>query len=231
MIKNISLFLLFVFVVLKTNVFAQSDARMVQSEFDRCMSVMERIERSLKRFENNLDLIKRSKSDKKENISREISTFENRLEYFRNRFERVRGQADKLRDDIESSGPVCPSCVESSVNLFCRSNETLQNDIDNYMINLGEIQSKMGLNENNNNENVGKPISFKARRDKVETLCETLKSRVEACNEKAIKTLYKQAIINLNRADSIYNSNETNSAMKALDISESLLNKIQTRCK
>lgn len=214
----------------KLCIFAQSDVRIVQSEFDRCLSVMERIERALKRYETSLHSLKRAISDiktaDKDNVSDKVSTHENRLEYFRNRFERIRGQADKLHDDLKNSGPVCPSCIESSVNLFCRSNEMLQNDLDDYLVKLNELQSLIGVGKDNQT----KENCFEHRFGYLKELRKNLNKKIETCNDKAVNTLWEQAQINLNRADSLYSLNETGSAAKALDISESLLQKIQLRC-
>lgn len=210
----------------KLSVFAQSDVRIVQSEFDRCLSVMERIERSLKRYETCLHSLKRTVADIKtaNNVSDKVSAHENRLEYFRNRYERIRGQADKLHDDLKGSEAVCR--IELSVNLFCRSNETLQNDLDDYLVKLSELQSITGMGKDNETKENG----FEHRRSYLKELCKTLNEKIGSCNDKAVNTLWEQAQINLNRADSLYRSNETGSAVRALDISESLLQKIQIRC-
>ena len=229
-IKSGLIFLMLCGFNFKLSVYAQSDVRIVQSEFDRCLSVMERIERSLKRYETSLHSLKRTvtkiKTADKDNISDKVSAHENRFEYFRNRYERIRGQADKLHDDLKSSGPVCPSCIESSVNLFCRSNETLQNDLDDYLVKLSELQSITGLG----NDSKSKENSFKHRLGYIKELCKKLNKKIESCNDNAVNTLWEQARINLKRADSLYSSNETGSAVRALEISESLLQKIQLRC-
>lgn len=124
---------------------AQSETRAVQADFNRCSAVLERTERALRHFENAVERLKQSAdAARREAWMREAAALENRTGYFRNRYERALGQAGKIRDDLKNvSGPVCPSCISSSVNLYCRSGETLLSGIEEYLNKAADLETRM----------------------------------------------------------------------------------------
>ena len=182
-----------------------ADTRTVQAEFDRCRSVMERVERSIKRYEDELSVLKRgvsgTSSNLNETISQELLPLENRLEYFRNRFERSRAQADKIHDELKNvNGPTCPSCVESSVNLYCRSGETLQTNLDEF---LGKTEALRNRTASKSSDLFDVNESFEARRVVADSLYHLFSRAKDTCTDKAVTTLLEQARINLAKADSL----------------------------
>jgi septal ring factor EnvC (AmiA/AmiB activator) len=205
---------------------ADSDTRTVQAEFDRCSAVMERFERSLRRYEDAVGALKRSVAalrDEGGSFSREAAALENRLEYFRNRFERTRGQADKIRGDLKNvSGPACPSCIESSVNMYCRNAETMQNDIDEYLLKAADLQGRVETPA----VAFGEKPSFGQRRSAVDSSYRS----IAGCDDRAVATLRDQAALNIARADSLHSLKDAAAALKALDIAASLIGKAAARC-
>jgi hypothetical protein len=213
---------------------ADSDTRSVEAEFDRCSAVIERFERSLRRYEDAVDAIKRNAAHlpptEKDNITREAASLENRLEYFRNRFERANGQADKIRGDLKNvSGPTCPSCVVSSVNLYCRNGETMQSDIEEYLSKAADLQNRINAGQSTATgapDSVGGGAAFFRQRAGADTLLK----KVQPCDNPAAITLRTQGAVNLQRADSLYGQNNPAAAGKTLDIAVSLLQKALERC-
>jgi hypothetical protein len=216
-----------------SQLFAAADTRVVQAEFDRCGALMERVERSLRRYEDALHGFKLAPSQptsgSNENTSQEVAALENRLEYFHNRLERAQGQADKIRDDLKNvSGPTCPSCIESSVTLYCRNGESLQTDIDEYLSKAADLQAKMGLQNAGNGHSPGK--GFADRRAEVDSVYHAVRGKVDGCVDRAVTTLTGQAHLTLAKADSLHSAGNTDAAEKALDIAASLLEKAVNRC-
>ncbi len=210
-----------------------ADTRTVQADFDRCAQVIERVERSIRRYEDDLAALRRNlsrvSSDQRETVAREFQVLENRLEYFRNRLERSRGQADKIRDDLKNvSGPACPSCVESSVNLYCRSGETLRTDIDEYLGKAADLRGRIGMSAGSSANDYA--THFEERRAAADSLYRSLNAESKTCADKAAATLLKQASINLARSDSLHAAGDTEGAGKTLGIARSLLDNAAQRC-
>lgn len=208
---------------------ADSDTRTVQARFDRCASAMERVERSLRRFEDEIRLLKRAGNSLdgqwRETFQQETAAFENRLEYFRNRYERATGQADKIRDDLKNvSGPTCPSCVESSVKLYCRNAESLQTGIDEYLAKAGDLRSRVGMRAT-----AGGRGDFSGKYAALDSAYQAL-SAAEACTAKAAVTLLEQARVNLVRADSLHAAGDDARVGASLDVAGTLLEKVGQRC-
>lgn len=210
--------LLFIF----TLAAADSDTRAVQAEFDRCRSVMERLERSLRRYEDAvgriIKTVKRSDFSGENELRQEASSLENRLEYFRNRIERARGQADKINGDLK---PTCTSCVTSSVNMYCRIGETLRNSLDEYLFKAEDLLNR--LNERSPGTGSG---DFTADHDNIVQLRRSL----DSCTAPSAVPLLKQVTVNLQRADSLFTEGNKNDARKALAIARTLAEKAAQRC-
>jgi len=219
--------------IIASQSFAGADVRNVQAEFNRCGASMERAERSLKRYEDAVLGLKRAVSGKAfpadKSLPLEIEALENRLEYFRNRFERGRGQADKIRDDLKNlSGPVCPSCIESSVNLYCRSAEALQGDIGDCLTKAEDLRMRMGLKEDKPAQDEAE--DFEHKWAVADSLYRVLRSSGDACADKAAATLMEQALVNFRMADSLHRTGNAAAASQAIDIAQSLLEKASKRC-
>ena len=219
--------------------FAVSDTQTVSKEFERCFTVMESNGRALKRLEeliNNLNqsIQKRSISSfEKQSAIKEISVLENKLEYFRKRFERSNGQADKIRGDLKNiSGPVCPSCIESSVNLFCRTQENLQTDIEEYIIKAVEVGANLGLKDNKNYKDKQNELKDKYKKQlvSIDSLLRIYQHGFDTCSDHGAKTLISQVKINITRAESLYVCNNIESSLQSLNIAYSLIEKAIKRC-
>ena len=217
-----------------TSAIADSDIRIVKAEFNRCSAVIDRFERSLKQYEDDVDALKRNTeqlwSTFKDSFSREIVSFENRREYFRNRFVRVQEQADKIRDDLKDvSGYKCPSCVSSNINLYCRTGETLQNDITEYLSKVSDLHKRIIL-KNKSSTGLPKTSADKVIYSQRRITADSVFQLVQPCDDPVAVTLRTQVVVNLKRADSLYKNTNTPSALIVLDIAESLLQKTLQRC-
>ncbi len=206
---------------------ADSDTRTVQAEFDRCHSVMERLERSLRRFEDAMTRIKRTINrlpggNEENDLQQESATLENRLEYFRNRFERARGQADKISGDLKSvNSPTCPSCISSSVGMYCRNSETLQNSLDEYLVKTEDLLNRLNAESTDNDAS-----GFATQRSATDSLHRSLST----CSVPSAVPLIRQVTVNLQRADSLQAVGKNDDARKALDIARTLAEKAAKRC-
>jgi hypothetical protein len=224
---------LFVIAITLT-VFADADTRTVTADFERCHANMERFERDLRRYDDAVDRLGETAvklgANSGNNIARELTALENRREYFHNRFERSRSQAEKLRGDLKNvGGPTCPSCVQSSVNMYCRMIETIQNEIDEYASKASDLQHRIGAKSRQAAVSPSAKSGdrdFKTRRLTIDSLYHS----TTACGGAAAKTLHNQVKITLARADSLDRCNNSASALKSLDIADALLKKTSERC-
>ena len=210
---------------------AASDTRTVQAQYDRCAQAMDRVERSLRRYEDEIRSLKRAGNDidkqKREAFGKEFATLENRLEYYHNRFERAKGQADKIRDDLKNvSGPTCPSCVESSVKMYCRNAESLQGGIDEYLAKADELRSRAGIRTAPPKESGDCAVEYAA----LDSAYQLQNAALSACADKAAAALVEQARVNIARADSLHEAGDKAGARQSLDIAKTLLGKAEQRC-
>ncbi len=124
----------------------------VKTDFVKCSGTIKRTERTIKRIETD---ITRVKSDitvlylpDRDGIIREIESISNQVENHKERLERIVGMSDKINGDLQNlSGPVCPSCIVSSVNLYCRNAENLSAALRNTSDKLMEILIRVRNNE------------------------------------------------------------------------------------
>jgi len=214
--------------------YADTDARAVQAEFDRCVAQMERADRALRRLESNVDRLKRSipavVAKNREEFGREVGALENRLDYFRNRFDRSGGQAEKIRGDLKNiSGPTCPSCVESGVNMYCRSAEMLLDEIQRSQDKADELGGRAGAAVPVVSD-TDLPGSHALRRAAFDSLDAGSKTAIDGCSDKAADALRRQARASAARADSLFRIGENQPASQALGIAETLLKKAVGRC-
>ena len=206
---------------------ADSDTRTVQAEFERCEAVMERLDRAIRRYEDAVTRIirtfKRTTPAGDDQLRQEAAALENRLEYFRNRFERARGQEDKISGDLRNvSGPACPSCIASGVNMYCRNGETLQNSLDEYLARAHDL-----LNRMNTAPTVDDSTSaFAQHRAAIDSLHRSLGT----CDAPAALPLIRQTRVNLLRADSLLAAGMLREAQKTLSIAGTLAEKAAERC-
>jgi hypothetical protein len=215
---------------------AGTDTRTVQSDFDRCTGEMGRVERSLQRFQDAIGRLKRATDgaavEKQEGMVNAVTSLESKSEYFRGRYDRAAAQADKIRDDLKNvNGPVCPSCVSSSVNLYCRNSETLLANLDEYIAKASEIESRMrNLTHTSGLGSLAKSGDAALRRLSIDSIMGLRKSMLDTCSAPQVKTLWSQCIINLHKADSLHNAGAYGAEGKALDIAELLLTKALHAC-
>ncbi|MBN1130138.1 MAG: hypothetical protein JXA71_14195 [Chitinispirillaceae bacterium] len=210
-----------------------SDIRGVQSEFDRCISIMERCERTLRSFEDAAGRINRALHDlPATSVGKardEAALLESRIDYYRNRYERARGLADKTRDDLNNvNGPTCPSCVESAVSLYCRSAETLQEDLDEYLQKAAELEMRLGRKKGGE-----RPFSRPAYDTNAASLDSAIdhgRNMLASCQDKGVHALWRQVVRNREKADSLYACGETKRGVQALSISRTLLLKAEEKC-
>jgi hypothetical protein len=226
--------ILFAIAVGSASAFADSDIRIVKAEFNRCSAVIDRFERSLMRYEDAVNALERItgqlSSAHKDIFSSEILSFENRREYFNNRFERLLGQADKIRDDLKNvSGPTCSSCISSNISMFCRTGETLQNEITEYLSNVSDLHNRIIL-KNKSSTVPPAPSIDNAVYSQRRITADSLLHIVQSCDDPAAVTLRTQVAVNLKHADSLYGHNNKPSALTVLEIAESLLHKTLQRC-
>jgi hypothetical protein len=223
--------------VLAVSSIAENDTRTVQSDFDLCKGEMERVERSVQRFQDAIVRLKRAIDnaavEKQEGLVNAIASFESKIEYFRGRYDRAAAQADKIRSDLKNvNGPVCPSCISSSVNLYCRNSETLLADIEEYIAKASEFESRTG-NQTHASDLAGsraKSGDAAHHRSSIDSILGLRKTMLDTCSASQVKTLRSQCVINLRKADSLHNAGAFAAEEKALDIAELLLTKALHAC-
>ncbi len=215
---------------------AESDTRVVQSEFDRCKGIMERVDRSIQRFQDAVASLKRSldaaSAKNREGAVREMSALESRVEYFRSRFDRAVAQADKIRNDLKSvKGGRCSSCISSSVNMYCRNAETMLTDIEEQIALAVQAESRPGHASLKAGAGADRSAAdkFNLRRASIDSMMNIKKIVLDSCSSAAGKTLWSQSKINLRKADSLH-AQGSNTSEKALDVTELLLKKALDAC-
>jgi hypothetical protein len=227
---------LLVFAALAT---ADVDTRTVQSEFDRCESVMERVKREMLRFEDAVGRLKRALDGRRNAVDREVMQsyvkLENRVDYLRGRIDRSAGQRDKINGDLKNvSGPTCPSCVVSSVNLFCRNGETLTREIEECLADAAALQDRLGatgtMPEGWSSGGDTAQASFIAERASIETAIAAYTPRFDTCTSEAAGTLRKQFEANLRRADSLQAAGGVTESLQALKLAGLLLKQASAKC-
>lgn len=216
---------------------AEPDTRTVQAEFDRCKGTLDRVDRSVERFQDAVRNLKRYGMSEPRNftdsISKEISNLESRLEYFRSRSARAAGQADKIRDELKSvKGPTCPSCVTSSVQLYCRYGETLSAEIDEYLARTSELQQRLIAHDmkkgpTGQREKNGGFVNHRVMLDSAIAL---KKIFLDSCVNHAGKTLWEQCVVTLHKADSLHACGAVSTAEKTVEIAKILFEKAVAKC-
>jgi hypothetical protein len=218
---------------------AQADTRAVNSRFERCGLIMERVDRAIRRYEDIIEKQKRIGSTaagkNSGNTGYETVNLENKLEYFNNRADRARNQADRIRDELKNiSGPSCPSCIESSVNLYCRSAEDLLSQIEEQI----SISAEMMVDAGTASRNTGQPEAgttkkhdYPSNRRIVDSLIAAISVKIGSCPDKSAAVFFKQAITATTRADSLATmAGDTVSAQLNLNTAETLIRKAELKC-
>lgn len=215
-----------------TMITADSDTRSVEAEFERCETTMERTRRELVRFEEVMQRVKRSLDnttlDSTQSAVRDVFKLTNRIEYLRSRIDRSNGQRDRIRNDLRNvKGPSCPSCLSSSVDLYCRNGENLAGEIDDCLSQATVLEDRLhGLQSPHDDQ----PESFPDRYKKIEQKLSEKNGVFESCGSAAGTALWEQSRINLGRADSLYREGEKNQSLEALDLVELLVKKALKKC-
>lgn len=223
--------LIFIHIILiSLSVNSESDINTVKAEYGRCVSVMERVERAIRRYEEVIRILQGRSNNINGNINltKEFTTLENRAEYFRNRYERAKSLSDKISSDLkEVKGPTCPSCIESSVNLYCRNSEILLNELEDYITKASDLNGKLiELEAQKKDAFTKSELSYESTKHKIDSMYNSL----NICKDSVTEVLTLQIKRNISKADSIYKNKEVEPAIKLLKIAESLINKINKRC-
>ncbi|MBN1309517.1 MAG: hypothetical protein JXA18_16475 [Chitinispirillaceae bacterium] len=205
---------------------ADDDTRTVEAEFERCESTMERVKRDMLRFEEAVDRLKRaiegSKSAKDQETMQSFLKLENRVDYLRGRIDRSAGQRDKVSSDLKSAGATCPSCVSSSVNLYCRNSETLTSEIEKCLADAAALEDRIGGGKSD--------ATIDIQRTAIAAAMAKRKSLLDTCSSEAGKTLWKQCDVNLRRADSLKAAGAVEESKQALKLVKLLLDKAISKC-
>jgi hypothetical protein len=218
---------------------AQSDTRSVTSQFERCSMVMDRVDRTIRRYEDIIEkqkqFIDNNNSIKSDNSSAEVLYMENKLEYFNNRAGRARNQSDKIREELRNvSGPSCPSCIESSVNLYCRNAEALLSEINEHIAKAGNksIQGNDSYGSVSEDKHAnGLRKGFALRRAALDSLKIAVTESLSSCADKSASVLHRQAMAAVVRADSlVLNVHDTAAANSNINIAETLFRKAAQKC-
>ena len=214
----------------------ESDTRAVQSEFDRCKGIMERINRSIQRFQDIIADLKRTVDaaapEKREAMSREVAPLESKVEYFRGRFDRATGQTVKISCDLKSAkGGRCSSCLASCVNLNSRNAEIMLTDVDDQIAKATQLQSRWRRvsPEAAAGRIPGAADTYAHRRSAIDSVMGNKKTMLDSCSSSAGKMLWTQCKRNVCKADSLHAAGATASE-KALDVAELLFKKALDAC-
>ena len=235
--KPIFILSMFLFFSFPAIVHADDDTRTVEAEFNRCKSTMERLKREMLRFEEAVKRLKGaldgSTVAKNREIMQSFLKLENRVDYLRGRIDRSAGQRDKIRGDLKSAGATCPSCVTSSVRLYCRNSETLTREIEEWITNAAALEDRIGAGVKRStgvSDRINSSSSPVALRTAIVESMAGRKSLLDSCGSDAGKMLWKQCEINLQRADSLQAIGALAESKQALKLVELLLVKAIKKC-
>jgi len=213
---------------------AESDTRAVQAEFSRCESSLERVKRELSRYEETVRRIKASlDAGRTQEVAQEFSRLESKVEHFRGRMDRAAGQGSKIRDDLRNvTGPTCPSCLSSSVSLYCRAGEGLATEVEDYLSRATALDGELrNASPHDAPKTVPTDSAFVLRRDKINASIASSWASLDSCSVDAGRTLWQQCRINLHVADSLRLSGAVEQSERSLGLAEMLLNKAIKRCR
>ena len=218
---------------------ADSNIRSVQADFDRCETDMERVKRELLRFEQAVKRCRRLLSQNnglQQRFTDDVAKYENRVDYFRGRIDRSFGQRDKIRTDLRNiKGTTCPSCITSSVELYCRNSENLTNDINDYISQITALEDNIisagGKDSSTPSSSDTPPVSFSRRRAAIDTTLSRSKEQLDKCSSGTGTILLRQCTINLQRADSLNAAGAVEQSFTALNLADHLLIKALSACK
>lgn len=229
----------YVLLVLTVLVSFGSDVRTSQAEFERCESTMERVRRGFTRYEETIrrlkDRTEKQSSDMGVESFQKITKMENELEYIRGSIDRSAGQAVKIRSDIANlKGPTCPSCLTSSISMFCRNSERLLTEIEEHQYAAATLEERLRSSETSKAASVSAPLTtdtWKKQRAAIDSLLSQHQQRLDSCTREAGISLWKQCKINLGAADSLHRTGATQLRDQAIRMVEILLPKaIKTCC-
>jgi|GEM_PF-3476145 len=217
---------------------AGSQMRTVESTFERCESVMERVKRDMLRFEEEVERLRRSfdaqAASADDKTAQAILKLENRVDYLRGRIDRTASQRDKVRNDLKNiSGPICPTCVSTAVDLYCRNSESLTREIETARTDASALHDKIGHVSPSATSEEGRRQS--ANTDSLHTALrkagKNANPRMDSCKDGSAVTLWNQFRINLNRADSLKTAGTVGEEYtQTLHLAQLLLQKALSKC-
>ncbi len=229
---------LLIVVILSTgHVHAEYTLRTAEAEFDRCHARIERAERTVRRLESQVKellRLERGATTADENVnSAAIATLESKVQFFHNRLERSRGQADKIRTDLRNaSGATCPSCVKSSIDLYCRNAEHVLTESEEHLEEARRLASVLqkptgtvtATNTSDAKDELGN------RLERLHALAGKLAPILDTCSNSAGIVLRDQALKNIAKADSLVSVGSVEASSRAADIAENLVRKAANQC-
>jgi chromosome segregation ATPase len=228
----------FVALMLTALVSLGSDIRTAQAEFERCESTMERVRRGFTRYEETIHRLKERTEKHSSGTGAEslqkITKLENELEYIRGSIDRAAGQAVKIRSDIANiKGPTCPSCLNSSINMFCRNSERLLTEIEEHQYDVSTFEEQ--LRSSDRSGTISKNIVltndiWKKRRNSIDSLLSRHQQGLDSCTGEAGISLWKQCKINLLAADSLHQAGAAQRRDQAIKMVYILLTKVIKTC-
>lgn len=216
---------------------AGSKMRSVESTFERCESVMERVKRDMLRFEEEVERLRRSfdaqRASADDKTAQSILKLENRVDYLRGRIDRTASQRDKVRSDLKNiSGPICPTCVSTAVDLYCRNSESLTREIETARADASALHDKIG--HIGSPATSAQPRSRTANPDSLHTALievqKNAKPRMDSCKNGTAVTLWSQFHINMKRADSLKTAGKDDEYVQTLQLAQLLLQKALNKC-
>ncbi|MFP4164966.1 MAG: hypothetical protein ACLFQB_13970 [Chitinispirillaceae bacterium] len=222
-----------IFFLLLAGAGADSNTRTVKAEFSRCESTLKRVKREIGRYE---EVVKELREVLREDRRSpdcnplEISDLQSRLDYFQSRIERTEARAEKIREDIGGvKGPTCPSCVLSSVNLYCRHCEHLSTMVAEYHSKAASIRNRIRQSSAAGGSETDS--SHTRTLESFENAVSSHQKLINKCESGAGRALFRQCRTNLRAADSLFTEGKAEDSREALDLSRMLLEKAVQKCK
>jgi hypothetical protein len=187
----------------------------IDQSLNRCSNSLDRARRMLSTYEAETERLRRvgvkSERENHDYKNRLLDAASTRAEYLRNRIERIENLYTRLERDIETkrreSGS-CPSCISSSVDLFCRQSKTLLDELRGQTSIIREHQKKLER----------KTLSEKSDTAKIEfpldSLLELVASKADSTQNPRASTLLQKAYEHYNLSNKFHAEKKSEKAGK-----------------
>lgn len=210
--------------------FADADTRSVQAQFDRCGSLVERHSRLVRDYEYAVAALRvsgeRMHTGSRETYLSQVGAMGGRVESARGRLERSGGQADRIRSQLAAvAGPSCPSCVVSAVNMYCRTADMLESELDDIGNSIRELEEQLGAQG-------GAPALHEAVGDvvQIDDLVREQGERLNACPDETAAALWQQGLLSASRGDSLAKADDAQGARQSYTVARTLLLRAVAQC-